>query len=476
MSPQVTRHNHYVPEWYQRGFLQKNESQLHYLDTFPEQKVLSDGRTVTMNSLSKRGPRGCFQEYDLYSTRFGATINDEVEKYLFGSIDTRGARAVRAFASGDSSEMHHAFHDLFEFVDAQKLRTPKGLDWIKARYGTLNQTQLMVEMQGLRFMHCTMWTEGVREIVSADDSDVKFILSDHPVTVYNASVSPTAPDCAYPGDPSVEWVGTQTIFAFDANTCLILTHLEYARNPWVANLTTPRTHARYRGSSIVRTDAFIRTRKLSRHEVVAINHLLKNRARRFLAASNRDWLFPERSFTGAWSNIAQVLLPKDDLWRFGGEIYVGHANGKSSYQDAFGRTSGAHEYLRREARGADPHPNDRCGCGSGRKFKCCCQNLPPEDRPTWEFYSIRERNLMFCRAVQDILGLKAGKSWQDVQRDISDDQVKRIHQALGGLWPEDTDLPSLLPRPRRGILRAVYTRYVRSTPHWADGSRMASLL
>ena len=63
---------------------------------------------------------------------------------------------------------------------------------------------------------------------------------------------------------------------------------------------------------------------------------------------------------------------------------------------------------------------------------------------------------MFCRAVQDILGLNAGKTWQDVQRELSDDQVKRIHEAFASLWPEDTDLPSLLPRPKRGILRAVY--------------------
>ena len=28
--------------------------------------------------------------------------------------------------------------------------------------------QLMVEMQGLRLMHFTMWSEGVREIVSAE--------------------------------------------------------------------------------------------------------------------------------------------------------------------------------------------------------------------------------------------------------------------------------------------------------------------
>jgi hypothetical protein len=456
MNPQVTRHNHYVPEWYQRGFLKIGESQLHYLDMSPEQKVLSDGRVVTMNSLSKRAPRGCFREYDLYTTRFGVVINDEVETFLFGSIDVRGARAVRAFASGDPSEMHRAFQDFFEFIDAQKLRTPKGLDWINAHYASLGQTQLMVEMQGLRFMHCTMWTEGVREIVSAETSDVKFIVSDHPVTLYNASISPAAPRCEYPHDPSIEWIGTQTAFVLDANTCLILTHLEYAHDPRAANLITPRTHARYRGSSLVRTDAFIRTRKLSQDEVVAINYLLKSRARRFLAAANRDWLFPEGSFTGEWRDIAQVLLPKDDLWRFGGEIYVSYGDGRSRYQDAFGRTSGADQYLRRRTRKANCLPNDACGCGSGRKFKRCCQNVSPEDRPTWDFYSIRERNLMFCRAVADILGLNAGKTWEDVRRELSDDQVKRIHEAFASLWPEDTDLASLLPRPKRGILRAVY--------------------
>lgn len=77
---QVTRNNHYVPKWYQRGFLGPGQSQLHYLDTSPQQKVLADGRTVTMNALHKWGPRNCFYEYDLYSTHFGTEVNDEVEK------------------------------------------------------------------------------------------------------------------------------------------------------------------------------------------------------------------------------------------------------------------------------------------------------------------------------------------------------------------------------------------------------------
>lgn len=455
MTDLVTRNNHYVPVWYQRGFIEPGQSELYYLNMHPY-KVLPDGRTVPTKEIRKLGPKYCFFKYDLYSTYFGNQVNDEVEKYLFGSIDDRGSKAVRAFAGGDQSAMHYAFEDFFEYLDAQRLRTPKGLDWVRSHYSSLGQAELMVEMQGLRFMHCTMWTEGVREIVSAEDSDIKFIVSDHPVTFYNAARSPTSAECAYPEDPPIEWLGTQTVFVLDANTCLILTHLEYAKDPKLPKITVPRTHARYRGQSMVRTDAFIRTRKLSRSEVISINLLLKSRARRYVAASNQEWLYPEKSFSGTWKSLAQVLLPKDELWQFGGEIFAGYKDGSSHYQDAFGRTSKAHEYLRRKRKAVSPGPNDSCGCGSGRKFKHCCRNMPEEERPTWDVYSIRERNLMFCRTVQDILGLTADKTWEDVRRELSDEQVTRIHEAFESLWPEDTDFVELLPRPRKGTFRAVY--------------------
>jgi hypothetical protein len=136
--------------------------------------------------------------------------------------------------------------------------------------------------------------------------------------------------------------------------------------------------------------------------------------------------------------------------------YVGHNDGSTQYQDAFGRTSDSHKYLRRKQRKTAPGPNEGCGCGSGRKFKHCCRDVPLADRPTWDIYGIRERNLMFCRAVQNILGLEAGKTWEDVRRELSDEQVKRIHEMFASLWPEDTDLAELLPRPRKGTFRAVY--------------------
>lgn len=74
----------------------------------------------------------------------------------------------------------------------------------------------------------------------------------------------------------------------------------------------------------------------------------------------------------------------------------------------------------------------------------------------WDVYSIRERNLMFCNAIEDILGLSRGKGWVDVRRELSDDQVKQIHAAYMSLWPKDTSIADLLPRPDGRIFRALY--------------------
>ena len=387
---------------------------------------------------------------------FRSIVNDDIEKHLFGILDDQGSKAVRAFALGDPSEVHQSFQDFFEHMAAQKLRTPKGLDWIRSCYGPLDQIDLMVEMQALRLMHCTMWAEGVREVVSAADSDVKFIVTDHPVTVYNAQIDPASLDCAYPLDPMVSSLGKQTVFALDADTCLIFTHLEYAKEPDRQDLTRLRTNARHLGMGMTRTDAFIRDRRLSCDEVIAINYLLKSRAKRCVAAAKKDWLYPEGHFSGSWAQIAKVLLPKSDLWRFGGEIYVGYKDGSSGYWDEHGRSSKAHEFLTRKSPRKNIAANDFCGCGSAYAFKDCCQQLPAVERPPWEVYGLRERNLMFCNAIQGILGLHGGASWEDVRRTLNDGQVRRIHEAFAGLWPEDADLAALLPRPNPKKLRSVY--------------------
>lgn len=352
--------------------------------------------------------------------------------------------------------MHSHFQALYEFLDAQKLRTLKGLDWIHQRYGRMSQIDLMVEMQSLRYTHCSIWTEGVREIVSAKNSSIKFLISDHPVTIYHREFPPEAAECIYPFDPGIELLGSQTIYPLDADHCLILTNLEYAQSPDATDVSLLRTNARYRSRSLARTDAYIRTRTLSDKEVNAINYVLKSRARRYVAASKVDWLYPEHTNTFTWKQIGEILLPRDELWQYGGELFVGFDDGTVHYQDAYGRTSQLHEILKKTPPKGEPADDGACPCGSGREYEGCCKGVPARERLSWTTPSVRERNLALCRAIHHLLGFNDGKEWDDVRRELSDEQVKNLHEVFESFWPTDTLLREILPRPDDRILRAVY--------------------
>ncbi|TPM41179.1 DUF4238 domain-containing protein [Mesorhizobium sp. B2-3-2] len=452
----ITRNNHFVPQWHQRGFLEPESSTLAYLDLAPPTKVLACGRIIEERSLFDAPTKRCFFQTDLYSTFFGTEVNDEIERRLFGDIDTRGSQAVRAFAGTDIAAWHEHFGRFFEYIDIQKLRTPKGLAWLRAQYPALHQNELMMEMQGIRMLHTTIWTESVREIVSAEDADVKFILTDHPVTIYNHALPPEAPQCAFPHDPGIALKASQTLFPLSREHCLILTNLEYAENPSAPPLEK-RTFARNFRQSMVRTDKIIRTRRLTDLEVSQINRVLKARAQRHIAAGRREWLYPEQEATGSWADLAVTLLPPhDELWNFGGETYVGFKDGSVRYQDAFGRTEKERETLKKVLSTKELALGAPCGCGSGHPYRVCCKSRPLALRPSWTERSIRERNLVFHRGILSILGLDTGKDWTAVRRELTDDQIREVYFLYEALWPLETDLLSLLPKPD-GRPRAVYT-------------------
>ncbi|WP_057463321.1 SEC-C metal-binding domain-containing protein [Pseudovibrio sp. POLY-S9] len=450
-----TRDNHYVPKWYQKGFFAKRESELCHL----KRRIipLPDGSTKTIESKRWHTPTQRFYSKDLYTTFFGTILNDEIEKKLFGYIDDNGSAAVKAFLTDDQAEWHKHFEDFFVYLDAQKLRTPKGLDWIKSNYPALSQNQLMQEMQSIRTLHCTLWAEGVRELVSAEDSDVKFIVSDHPVTVYNYACPPDAACCTYPNDPDIALKGSQTIFPLDKNRCLILTNLEYAKDPNGAAPLDLRTNATKTRRSLVNTVEFINTRKLSADDVTKINYIIKNRASESVAAGSEQWLFPEKDIECEWAELREVLLPPSNkLFHFGGEMYAKFDDGHVHYQDSFGRTTKQHKFLRKSISESTIRRNDNCGCGSGKKYKKCCRAKPADARTTWAVLNIRERNLAFCNAIIDILGLNKGKSWDDVRRELSEEQIADIYGFYGMLWPTDTDIYSMLPKPDESF-RGLYT-------------------
>jgi hypothetical protein len=453
----VTRNNHYVPQWYQEGFFNPGRSSLAYVDMTPDRRVLPDGREIVQRGEWNDTPTSkAFRQKDLYSTFFGTSVDDEIERRLFGDVDARGSKAVRAFIGTDVREWHEHFYDFFEFLDIQKIRTPKGLAWLQAQYPALTQNELMFEMQGIRMLHCAIWVGGVREIVSAEDSDVKFITSDHPVTIYNHAASPTDDACVYPLDPGISLRGSQTLYPMDRNHCLILTNLEYAKNPDTDPLRK-RTFARNFRQSITKIDSFLRERKLTAQEVSEINYIVKKRARRYIGGGSKEWLFPERMVTRSWSELRKTLLPPElGLFQFGGEIFVKYENGDVHYQDEFGRTEKPREFLIKNPPPKPLRPGDYCGCGRGRSFKDCCQSKPEALRPAWNEKSIRERNLMLQNAIVKVLDLGSGKGWVQIRRELTDEKIAEVYHLYEGLWPLETDLLALLPKPD-GEARAVYT-------------------
>ena len=198
----------------------------------PPTFTLRDGSETAGRALFHAPTSRAFVEPDLYSTFFGTTVNDEIERKMFGDIDGHGAEAVRAFAGLNEPAWHCNFENFFEYIDLQKLRTPKGLDWLRKQYPELSQNELMLEMQSIRFLNCTIWTTGVREIVSSEKANVKFIFTDHPVTTYNHAIPPSDPRCSHPDDPAIALKGSQTIFPLGPEHCLaVLTNLEYAKKP-----------------------------------------------------------------------------------------------------------------------------------------------------------------------------------------------------------------------------------------------------
>ncbi len=332
---QQSHENHYVPKWHQKGFILPGEQSYHCRNLDPLIKELPSHEKIKIGEYTTSVPTQCFKKRDLYTTHIFSQLDDSIEKFLFGEIDNRGALAVRAMAQNDYPTLHHHFKQLFEYLDAQKLRTPKGLQWIKNHFPNLNQNKLMSEMLSLRNSHCVMWSEAIREVVSAENSSVKFILSDHPVTIFNIACPPNHPFNTNPDEPSIAFKGSQTVFPLDMNKCLILTNLEYGKDPTGVDPLIPRTNARFSGETIFMTNNTIQVRKLKTEQVMAINYFFKTQASKFLAAADKDWLNPE-IFT--WKEIAKVLIPpENEIWNYGGQTTVGFEDGSFISRDAFGR-------------------------------------------------------------------------------------------------------------------------------------------
>lgn len=346
MASKFTSVNHYVPQWYQHLFIpdDRSERRYQYLDLKPDRIPNPTGGGFHFrNERRPLGPLNCFHQEHLYTMFFGANATDAIEKSFFGKIDNDGARAVEFFHSYEfNGQSQRSVHDLVDFMGAQKLRTPKGLDFLKSVVKGENHQQALVAMQRLFQIHITMWMECVWEVLYYDDSPTKFIVTDHPVATYNKGLFPKSVSCTYPNDPLIELLGTHTIFPLGLNRCLVLTNLGYVRDPW-ANPLKPRVNARAYQNTMFDLRKVQRGRQISEHDVRAINYILKTGARRFIAASEREWLYPEKHFAKTmWNKLGDnfFLMPDARKVSFTTDIVMGFRGGTSMALDEYGRTGG----------------------------------------------------------------------------------------------------------------------------------------
>ncbi|GEM_PF-435411 len=339
------RRHHYVPIWYQKRFVLNpaSEHELYYLSLKPPQFIDSKGKVHTGNPVRRLGFKYCFAEEDLYTTNFNGVESKKLEQLFFGQIDKRGQAAVewcnRFSHPWDGSDR---INDLLLYMSTQKLRTPKGLAWLRAqasKLGVSDKNSVLALMTSLRQLYGSIWMECVWLIVDASKSNTKFIISDHPVTIYNRRCDPRSGWCRRHNDPDIRFHASHTLFPLSLDKMLILTNLSWVRNPYQNELGVRPNPNFFRGAIMKITD--IQTlRFLSEEEVRQINFIIKSRAYKYIAAAKEEWLYPEKYVSkSGWYRYGHgyLLMPDPRGVEYGGQIIIGHWDGTASAFDEYGR-------------------------------------------------------------------------------------------------------------------------------------------
>lgn len=229
--------------------------------------------------------------------------------------------------------------DLMLFMSTQKLRTPKGLDWLSAQTGGRRREDVLSALTELRTLYGAVWAECVWQIVDASQSPTKFVISDHPVTVFNRACAPGNPLYSRGADdPDIRLHGTHTIFALSPDRLLILTNRSWACNPYRPPTQVRANPDLFRGAMFNFLDIH-QSRKLSEAEVLAVNRIIKLRAYRFIAAGKEEWLYPERQTNMTWRGVGDsaLLMPDPRPLTPNAETIIGYKSGATSAMDAYGR-------------------------------------------------------------------------------------------------------------------------------------------
>ena len=340
------RRNHYVPQWFQKRFLPPGQQKFFYLDMRPEAVARGNRLDVRRRDLLRWGPKRCFMQQDLYTTMFGSLPNTEIEQHFFGDIDSGGNKGVEYFSTFEHPDADgDAFNNIIRLMSIQKLRTPKGLEVLRQVVGA-DRNNTLIALQQLQNMYCATWSECNWQIVTAARSPTKFILSDHPVTVYNRRAPPGTSHCKGAFDPDIRLIGTHTIFPLDLERALILTNLSWLRNPFGDPLAVRPNPKLFRPT--VFSFLEIQTgRELSEIEIQEINFIIKRRAHRYVSAAEKEWLYPERVLRNiGWYTLGggDLFMPDPRSASFTTGIMVGYDNDIAEAYDPYGRMPGQPGY------------------------------------------------------------------------------------------------------------------------------------
>src|SRR5882724_8838873 len=329
------RHNHYVPIWYQERFMLPGQTRYWRLDLNPDVVWKRKKR----NDLHEWSPKKVFAQDDLYTTRWGSLIITDIERFFFGKLDNIAPEAVTFFSNFNfESYEENYFDDFITYMSVQKLRTPKGLAAFAALAKSYNRNATLILLQELRRLYCATWTECVWQIAEATNSPTKFIISDHPVNVYNRVCPPLSKYCRFGGDPDIRLNATHTYFPLSLDKVLILTNLSWVRNPYQSELNV-RPNPKYLRDTMFNMTAIQTGRMLTEDEVLLINSITKRRAHRYIAAAEKEWLYPEkRVSTDHWKKFGAgwLLMPEPRLVTMGGQIVVGFKGGGGASFSEYG--------------------------------------------------------------------------------------------------------------------------------------------
>lgn len=343
------RRNHYVPVWYQRRFLSRDK-RFYYLDLAPD-VVVSGNRRHKRNELLRWGPRGCFFEHDLYTAKFAQWESTAIEEKFFGKIDSVGSASIEFWSNFEHPGADgESFQNLLLYMSLQKLRTPKGLDYLADLVKLSDKNMVLFKLQELKQLFCALWTECIWSIIDASESKTKFILSDHPVTVYNKACFPLSKWCLGHRDPEIWFNGTHTLFPMSLEKMLVLTNLSWVRNPYQNPLKTRPNPNLFRPAVFnfmqIQTGRF-----LTEVEVSEINYVLKKRARRYIAAAEESWLYPENNIpTQHWDKLGNgyLFMPDPRSVKFSTELIFGYDDKKADFFDEYGRKPWQTDYKEKD--------------------------------------------------------------------------------------------------------------------------------